>query len=261
MRIFVFITLFAASIPAFSALKEESVEYKSGGVTMKGFLAYDDTVKGTRPGVLVVHEWWGHNDHARDRARMLAGLGYTALAVDMYGDGKQADHPDEAGAFATEVMKNMPVAASRFAAAMEILKNHNTVDAENIAAIGYCFGGSVVLNMARLGVDLKAVVSFHGGLTAPEPAIKGKVKAHILVCNGADDPLVSTESIEEFKEEMTRAQVNFEFKNYEGATHSFTNPNADTMAKKFGMPVGYSESADKESWEDMKAFLKKMLGT
>lgn len=260
MRTLIAVMLFAASFPAFSALKEEPVEYKSGGVTMKGFLVYDEAVTGKRPGVLVVHEWWGHNDHARNRARMLAELGYTALAVDMYGDGKKADHPDEAGAFATEVMNNMPAAKSRFTAAMELLKRHKTVDAKNIAAIGYCFGGSVVLNMARLGVDLKGVVSFHGGLTAQEPAKKGKVKARMLVCNGADDPLVSKESIEEFKEEMTDAHVNFEFKNYEGATHSFTNPNADAIAKEFGMPVGYSASADRESWEDMKAFLKKVLG-
>ncbi|MCA9400712.1 MAG: dienelactone hydrolase family protein [Candidatus Omnitrophica bacterium] len=239
----------------------EEVEYSAGDVTMKGFLAYDDAIEGRRPGVLVVHEWWGHNAYARERAEMLAELGYTALAVDMYGDGKTADHPDDAGAFAGQVMKNLDaVAKPRFLAALNVLKQQPTVDSAQLAAIGYCFGGGTVLNMARMGVDLTGVVSFHGSLASPKRAEPGDVQAKILVCHGADDQLISPEQIEDFKEEMDEAQVDYEFKSYEGAKHSFTNPQADQFAEKFGLPVGYSERADQQSWQDMQAFFVEIFG-
>jgi dienelactone hydrolase len=236
-------------------IKGVSTDYVSEKVVLKGYLAYDNNMKGKRPGVLVVHEWWGHNEYARRRARMFAELGYTALAVDMYGEGKQAEHPKEAGKFAKEVMQNLETGRQRFLAAMNMLKQHNTVDPDRIAAIGYCFGGGVVLHMARSGMDLDGVVSFHGGLATKEPAQPGAVKARILVCNGADDQLVPPEQVEGFREEMQKAGADFRIISYEGAKHSFTNPEADSFAEKFNIPVAYNAEADKKSWDDMKQFL------
>ncbi len=254
------LVLLTAILSASAEVRHEEVTYSANGVTMKGYLAYDDAIKGKRPGVLVVHEWWGHNEYTRQRARMLAALGYTALAVDMYGDGKQAAHPDDAGKFAGAVMQNMEGAKARFVAAMELLKKHKTTDATRIAAIGYCFGGGVVLQMARQGLDLKGVVSFHGSYATQTPAQAGKVKAKILVCHGADDQFTTAEQIEAFKKEMTDAKVDFQFISYEGAQHAFTNPEADEYAKKFSLPLGYNKMADEKSWADMQQFFKKIFG-
>jgi dienelactone hydrolase len=241
-------------------IKGEAVEYKAGALTLKGYLAYDENQKGKRPGVLVVHEWWGHNEYARNRARMLAELGYTALAVDMYGDGKQAMHPADAGNFSSEVMRHFDEAGKpRFLAAEEFLKKQPSVDPARIAAIGYCFGGGVVLNMARQGADLKAVASFHGSLAALKPAQPGMVKAKIRVYNGADDKFTLPEAISAFKKEMTDAKVDFVFINYPGAIHAFTNPEATELGKKFNLPLAYNEKADKESWADMKKFFAEVL--
>ena len=242
-----------------AAVVGKPVEYAAGGVTLKGYIAYDDKFTGKRPGILVVHEWWGLNDHARKRADMLAELGYVALAVDMYGDGKQADHPDDAGKFAGEVMKNMPVMKARFLAALDLLKQSEVVDPANIGAIGYCFGGGVVLGMAREGADLKGVVSFHGSLATQSPAQKGRVKAKILVCNGAADKFVSEESIKEIKAEMKAAKADFKLINYPDAIHSFTNPASTEMGKKFNLPLAYNEKADKKSWADMQEFFKRVF--
>lgn len=253
--VMLFVTVFSAQ----AAIQHEEVSYSANGVTMKGYLAYDDAVKGKRPGVLVVHEWWGHNDYARRRANMLAELGYTALAVDMYGDGKQATHPEDAGKFAAAVMQNMPEAKARFLAALELLKKHQTTDPARIAAIGYCFGGGVVLHMARLGVDLKGVVSFHGSLGAQTPAKAGEVKAAVLVCHGADDKFATQEQVDAIKKEMKEARVDFQFVSYPGAGHSFTNPEADAAGKKFNIPLVYNEAADKQSWADMQKFFKRIF--
>lgn len=250
----------ALSVPGHAAVQGEEVSYKDGDVVMKGYLAYDDAVKGRRPGVLVVHEWWGHNNHARDSARRLAALGYTALAVDMYGDGKTADHPKTAGELSGAVRKNLHVMQSRFDAARSVLSRHPTVDRKRVAAIGYCFGGSVVLEMARQGADLAGVVSFHGGLTTGNPAAPGKVKAKVLVLNGADDPLVKPDSIEAFKKEMESAKVDYRFVNYPGAVHAFTNPEATEKGKQFGMPIAYNAEADKQSWAEARKFLGAVLG-
>ena len=233
-------------------LVEQEVVYTSDSTNLKGFLVYDNNIKGKRPGVLIVHEWWGLNDYARSRARMLAELGYTAFALDMYGDGKTATHPEDAQKFATAIFSNVKVGEDRFLAAYSFLKGQETVEPNNIAAVGYCFGGAVVLHMARIGTDLKAVASFHGGIQAITPAQEGVVKAFILVCNGADDPFTTPEQIEAFKKEMDSANVNYEFINYEGAVHSFTNPSADSVGKKFNMPLAYNEKADKESWQEMQ---------
>lgn len=257
--VLVLILIFAAGVSASPRIKGEPVDYKAGGVTMKGYLAYDENIKGTRPGVLVVHEWWGQNEYARKRARMLAELGYTALAVDMYGEGKIATHPDDAAEFSSETMKNFPVAKARFEAAMKFLKSQRTVDPARIAAIGYCFGGGVVLNMARQGEDLKAVASFHGSLAAIEPAQAGKVKAKIRVYNGADDKFTSQQAIGAFKKEMREAKVDYQFINYPGAVHSFTNPEATELGRKFNLPMAYNADADKKSWEDMTRFFAEVF--
>jgi dienelactone hydrolase len=247
---------FASAAPD---IKGKEVTYRSGTTVMKGYLAYDKNIKGKRPGVLVVHEWWGHNEYVRKRARMLAEMGYAALAVDMYGDGKQAMHPDDAGKFSSELMKNFDVAKARFAAAMDFLKKQRIADPGRIAAIGYCFGGGVVLNMARQGVDLKGVASFHGSLAAVKPAQPGEVKAKILVLHGADDKFTTPEQIEAFKKEMKDAGADFQFISYPGAIHSFTNPDADAYAKKYNLPLGYNAEADKKSWEELRKFLEQIF--
>jgi dienelactone hydrolase len=251
--------VFASPAAASPKITGKYVTYRTGDVIMKGYLAYDENLKDKRPGILVVHEWWGQNEYVRDRARMLARMGYTALAVDMYGNGKQTLHPKDAGRFSSELMKNFDMTEERFLAAMELLKKEKTVDPDKIAAIGYCFGGGVVLNMARRGIDLKGVASFHGNLAAVTPARPGTVKARILVLNGDDDKFTTMEQIDAFKQEMTNAGADFRFISYPGAMHSFTNPAADKYAKKFGLPLGYNAEADNKSWVELGEFLKKIF--
>jgi dienelactone hydrolase len=260
-RVVILIFLMVLTVaPAGAAIQAEEVQYTQGDVTLKGYLAYDDSIDGKRPGVLIVHEWWGHNPYVRGRAEMLAELGYTALALDMYGDGKLADHPDTAGEFAGEVGKDLQgIGKDRFLAAMALLKRHDMTDPDHIAAIGYCFGGGVVLHMARYGLDLDGVVSFHGSIATVTPAQPGAVKARVLVYNGADDSFVTAEQIAAFKKEMEEAGADYEFVNLEGAVHSFTNPDADMFARKFGMNLAYNEAADKESWAGMQAFFNQIF--
>lgn len=246
-------------MPAETGLQGKPVDYMVDGMTMKGYLAYDADKTGKRPGILVVHEWWGATEYVRERADMLAKLGYTALAVDMYGEGKIADHPDDAMKFATEVMQNIPAGEQRFREAMKLLKSQATVDTSKIGAIGYCFGGGVVLHMARAGMPLDAVVSFHGSIATQNPAKEGDVKAAILVCNGADDPFVTDEQIDAFKAEMEAAGADFKFVNYPGAVHSFTNPDADANGQKFEMPLAYNKAADEQSWQDMQDLFNRVF--
>ncbi|MES0327116.1 MAG: dienelactone hydrolase family protein [Gammaproteobacteria bacterium] len=237
----------------------KEIDYKQADTTMKGMLAYDDAIKGKRPGVLIVHEWWGHNKHARDKAKMLAKEGYVAFAVDMYGDRKNAAHPDDAGKFSSAVAGNMRLAKARFEAAIDTLKGQSNVEADKLAAMGYCFGGGVVLNMARLGVELKGVSSFHGSIATKNPAKKGDIKTRIRVFNGAADTFVKAEQITALKEEMKNAGVDFEFVNYPGVKHSFTNPAADETGKKFGLPLEYNAEADNDSWQKNLKFFKEIF--
>jgi len=239
-----------------AAVIGKEVSYTANGTTMKGYIAYDDAFKGKRPAVLVVHEWWGHNAYVRHRADMLAAQGYTALAVDMYGDGKLAAHPDDAGKFATEVSKNMPMAKARFEAGMKLLRKQKTVDAQELAAIGYCFGGGVVLNMARAGESLKAVVSFHGSLSTDTPAAAGQIKARIVSFTGEDDVMITADKVAAFKQEMSDAKADFRVVTYPGVKHSFTNPDADELGKKFNLPLAYNADADKDSWQQTTVFLR-----
>lgn len=250
--------LFTAAARA--EVRGEEVTYSDGQVTMKGYIAYDDGIKGKRPGVLVVHEWWGHNEYARSRARQLAAMGYTALAVDMYGDGKTASHPSEAGAFAGEVRRNLPIARARFEAALRTLRQHPTVAADDIAALGYCFGGSVVLEMARMGLDLDAVVSYHGSLQLSTPAEPGRIKARVAVFTGEADPMIPPAQVEAFRRDMEKAGAPLTLVSYPGVKHSFTNPEADQLAARFNLPLGYDRQADEDSWMQTARVLKDSFG-
>lgn len=251
----------ALSTTALAAVQDKEVTYSADGITMKGYVAWDDAVTGPRPGVLVVHEWWGHNEYARKRARMLAELGYTALAVDMYGDGRTADHPKDAGAFAGEVRKNAAGARARFQAAEDLLKQQAGVDAARIGALGYCFGGTVVLEMARQGADLKAVASYHGGLATDTPAQAGAVKARVASFTGDADPMIPASQVEAFRQEMTQAGVDVTTVVYPGVKHSFTNPEADAYAQRFNMPLGYDAAADADAWDKTRRLLRDTLGS
>jgi len=239
-------------------LKEETVTYTARGVTMNGYVVYDATKEGKRPGVLVVHEWWGLNDYPKMRARKLAELGYIAMAVDMYGNGKTADNPDDAGKMAGPFYQNPQMAKARFDAALNKFKSYSQVDTNNLAAIGYCFGGGIVLNMARLGENLNGVVSFHGSLVGTQ-ADKNLLKAKILVCHGAADQFVKPEEVARFKKQMDSIGADYTFKQYPNASHAFTNPNATPVGQKFKIPIAYNGAADSASWSDMKDFFAKIF--
>ena len=244
-----------SNMPCSELIATEEVRYRAGDTELRGFLAWDRRSQDARPGVIVVHEWWGHNEYARKRARMLAELGYTALAVDMYGDGKRADHPSDAGQFASAVMEDLDSAQRRFEAGLRLLREHDTTDPERMAAIGYCFGGAVVLHMARAGVDLDAVASFHGMLRPATPAERGRIKARVLVCTGADDPMIPPADVEALRAEMAAAGARCEVESYPGVVHSFTNPNATALGEQFGLPLRYDARADAASWAKLQQVL------
>ena len=258
-RIFITMAFSLISFAAHAAIKTEEVKYKVGDTEFTGFLAYDDAIKGKRPGVIVVHEWWGHNDYARGRAEKLAALGYTGFAVDMYGTGKLADHPKDATALMGAIMGDFNVAKARFEKAETLLKAHPSVDGTKVAAIGYCMGGAIVLNMAKAGADLKGVASFHGSLGPAVKAEPGAVKAKIRVYNGAADPFVPADSVKAFEAEMKAAGADYVLKNYDGVKHSFTNPGADKFGEKFKLPLVYNKEADEDSWAGMTAFFKEIF--
>ncbi len=242
-----------------AAVVGRDVEYKAGPTTMKGFLAVDDSVKAKRAGVLVVPEWWGANDYARKRARMLAEQGYVALVVDMYGEGKVATNPKEAGELAGSVNKNPPLALARFQAAEKFLAKQPGVKKGEIAAFGYCFGGGVVLNMVRAGEPLKAVATFHG-ILATDVAVKpGDIKSKIRVFTGGADPTVPPEQVSAFETEMDNAKVDYKLVSYPGVKHTFTNREADSYATQFNLPLKYDNAADMDSWTQALAFLKATL--
>jgi dienelactone hydrolase len=239
------------------SVKEEQVSYMSDGMEMKSYIAYDENNKNKRPAILVVPEWWGVNDYVRSRIKQLAELGYVAMAVDFYGNGKQADNPDSAGKFATPFYADPQMAKRRFDAAKEKLVSYLQVDSSKLAAMGYCFGGAQVINMAKLGEDLKGVVSFHGNLAVMPPTTG--MKADVLVCHGDDDKFVSPEEVATFKKQMDSVGAHYTFVSYPGATHSFTNPQATEWGKKFNLPLAYNENADTLSWKEMKSFFERVL--
>jgi len=241
-----------------SMLKEENITYNLDTVSMNGYVVYDENKEGKRPAVLVVHEWWGMNDYTKMRARELAKLGYIAMAIDMYGNGKIADNPGDAQKMATPFYQNPQMTKARFDAALNKLKTYIQVDTGNIAGIGYCFGGGMLLNLARLGEDLEGVVSFHGSLLGT-PANKDLLKARILVCHGGADPFVPQTEVDQFKKQMDSLGADYTFKAYEGATHAFTNPDATETGKKFNLPISYNAAADSASWKDMREFFGRIF--
>ena len=244
---------------AHAEVKTQEVDYKQGATVLQGFVAWDDAVtsKGKRPGVIIVHEWWGHNQHARNQALRLAKAGYVGFALDLYGKGKLAKHPEDAKAFIAEATKDPGAVRARFLAAVAQLKKVPQVDAAKIAAIGYCFGGGVVLDMARSGEDLAAVATFHGSLSSDLTAKKG-IKPRILVMTGGDDPMIDAAQVESLRKELTAAGARFEIISYPGTKHSFTNPDAD----KAGVAgLGYSPTADKESFAALINMLREVFGS
>ena len=241
------------------AVKTENVDYSGDGVTMKGFVAFDSSNTNLKPVVLIVPEWWGISDYTRGRAKQLAALGYLAFAVDFYGEGKTAETPDEAGKLAGPFYApGSTMGKNRFDAALAKIKTYPGADTNKIAAIGYCFGGAMVLNMARLGESLKGVVSFHGNLIGV-PLNKELLKADVLVCHGDSDQFVPAKEVATFKKQMDSVGASYTFKSYANATHAFTNPMADEKAKKYSMPVAYNAAADTASFNEMKVFFNKIF--
>ena len=240
-----------------TSIKEEPVTYAANGTKLKGYVAYDEKKEGERPIVLVVPEWWGLTEYPRMRAKMLAEMGYLAMAVDMYGDGKIAENPTDAQTFATPFYTNPPLGKERLDAALTKAKTLPQADTSQAVAIGYCFGGSMVLNYAKLGAPVVGVVSFHGGLQTVPPQ-KG-TKAQFLICHGEADSFVPQPQVDAFKKSMDSAGVAYTFKTYANATHAFTNPAATETGKKFTMPISYNGAADTASWNDMKAFFAKIF--
>jgi dienelactone hydrolase len=250
------VVMISTATAAVAGIRTQEIEYTQDGTTLHGYLAWNDAWPDQRPGVLVVHEWWGHNAHARRQAERLAGAGYVGFALDMYGKGKTTTHPDEAQAFMAEATKDPAALSARFAAARRQLEQDPHVDTRRIAAIGYCFGGAVVLGQARAGADLAAVVTFHGALGTDHPAEKGKVRAQVLVLTGADDPMAPPALVASFEREMKAAGASYRVIRYPGARHGFTNPDAG----KAGMAaLAYNAEADRKSWAAMLAFFKTAL--
>lgn len=239
-------------------IREETVGYTTDSVKMNGFLAYNDADSSRRPVVLIVHEWWGLNDYIKDRARQLAKLGYIAMAVDLYGNGNVAANPDEAQKMAMPFYSNPLEAKKRFDAAVEKVKSLPVADAGRMAAIGYCFGGAMALNVARMGEDLDGVVSFHGNLLGVPPS-KDVLKAQILVCQGDADKFVLPDEVQAFTHEMDSVGAKYTVKHYANATHAFTNPAATETGKKFSLPIAYNAAADSASFQDMLAFFGQVL--
>lgn len=247
--------LAAGSAPA--AVATKTVEYEYEGTKLKGFVAYDDAAKDKRPGVLVVHEWWGLDDYAKDRCKQLAALGYIAFAPDMYGEGKTVTEREHAMKMATAVRGDVKAWRGRAQAGLKQLAAQPNVDATKLAAIGYCFGGSTCLQLAYSGADLKAVATFHAALPAPTPEEAKAVKAKLYVAHGADDPFIPKEAIEKFRAALDGAKVMYTFEAFPGVVHSFTVPGADKHEIK-GMK--YDKAADEKSWKEMQALFKDTLG-
>jgi len=247
------------SISAHAEVQGREITYHIGDSEFTGYLAFDNAISGQRPGILVIHEWWGHNAYARKRADMLAKLGYTAFALDMYGSGKLAKHPDNAKAFMMAATNDMKVMEQRFQAGFNILLKQSNVDKNKTALVGYCMGGGIALSMARAGVDVDGVAVFHGSLGTKQAAKNGQVKAEIMVFTGASDPFSPPGQVQAFEKEMKAANVTYTLKSYPSVKHSFTNPDADTFAKRFDMPLAYDKAADDDSWLQMKLFFHRIF--
>lgn len=255
MKSILLAALAATTLPVFAEIKTAAVSYKDGETEFEGYVAYDDAKAGIRPGVLVIHDWTGVQEYTMSRARQLAELGYVAFAADIYGKGIRPNDPKECAAEAGKYKGNLPLLRKRVQLGLDQLKLQRQTDPKKLAAIGYCFGGTTVLELARSGAEVKGVVSFHGGLGSALPAEEGKVKANILVLHGADDPFVKPDEVAGFKAEMEKAKVPMQFVAYPGAVHSFTKKAAGNDPSKGN---AYNEEADKGSWAEMKKFFAKL---
>ena len=242
---------------AHAEVKTKMIAYEYGGVTFKGYLAWDTAVSGKRPGVLVLHEWWGLNEYARKRAEQLAELGYVAFAGDMYGEGKFTEHPNEAGQFATAVRSNVAAWQGRAQAALKVLAQQPQVDPSKLAAIGYCFGGSTALQLAYTGADLKAVVTFHAALPIPDAAQAKAIRAKVLINHGAADKFIPEETAVRFRAALEEAKVDYTMVYFGGAVHSFSVPGID---QKNVPGLAYNAQADHRSWQYMRELFGEVFG-
>ena len=242
------------------ALQTKNVIFTAEKTDLQGYLAWNEDQDGSRPAVLVFPEWWGLNNYIKKRTEQVASLGYLAMGVDMYGNGKTADHPEEAGSLMNGVLGDLELLKSRVEAAYQSLRNEGLADPNRMGAIGYCFGGAIVLHMARIGMDLDAVASFHGNLSPKAEAKEGQVKARILVCHGEADSFIPADQVEAFQREMNDAGADYRFESYPGAVHGFTNPGATALGQKFEINLAYQEEADRKSWASLEALLKEVFG-
>ncbi len=255
---FVGVILFA-STSVQAEIREETVTYDHAGQTLNGYLVWDDAASdGARPGVLVAHEWWGLNDYARKRARMLAEQGYVAFALDMYGEDRVTGHPDQASEWMKQITNNVDRWQDRAQQGLEVLRERPEVDRERIAAIGYCFGGATVLQLAYTGAPLDVIASFHGSLPVPSPEQSQAIDGHVFIAHGADDGFVPEERVDRFRKALDAGEVDWFMSIYGGARHSFTNPEADAV----GMDnLAYDEAADRRSWSTLLDVLDEAFAT
>lgn len=255
-KLFLLLTLLCLAVSSEAAVKTKVIEYKQGDTVLEGYLAWDDATSAKRPGVLIVHEWTGINDHMKQRAEMLAKLGYVAFAADIYGKGIRPSAQPEAAQTAGVYKKDRPLMRARVKAGLDELKKQKLTDPQRIAAIGYCFGGTTVLELARDGGDVRGVISFHGGLSTPTPQDAVNIRGKVLALHGADDPFVKAEEVAAFQDEMRKAGVDWQFVSYGNAVHSFTNKAAGTDNSK---GAAYNEKADRRSWEAMRTFFAEIF--
>lgn len=235
------------ALPASAEVRTKAIEYKDGDTVLTGLLAWDDAATGKRPGVLVVHEWWGLNDYAKSRAEKLAAEGYVAFALDMYGDGKVTDHPEQAGAWMEEITGNIETWTRRARLGLDVLNSQDQVAGGSLAAIGYCFGGATVMQMAYAGADLRAVASFHGSLPPPPESVT-TITPRIFVAHGRDDAFIPKERVLAFQDGLDRVKATWDMTIYSGTRHGFTNPDAGG----YGIEnIQYNQRADKDSWAAM----------
>jgi dienelactone hydrolase len=253
----IFSLLLFTALGASAAIRTETVEYKEGDTVLEGYVAYDDSILNRRPGVLIVHQWKGFGEYEKKRAEMLAKLGYVAFAADIYGKGVRPKDTQEAAALAGKYKKDVALLRKRVNAGLEQLRKTRSVDGQNVAAIGYCFGGTTVLELARSGADVDGVVSFHGGLGTPNPDDAKNIKARVLALHGADDPFVPDAEVKSFAEEMRNARADWQLVAYGNSVHSFTHWDAGTDNSK---GAAYNEKADKRSWAAMRAFFDELFG-
>lgn len=254
--IFTLLSLLCLTVTAGAAVKTKIIEYRQDGTVLEGYLAWDDATSARRPGVLVVHEWTGINTHIRQRTEMLAKLGYVAFAADIYGRGVRPSLPADAARIAGIYKNDRALMRARARAGFDELKKQKLVDPQRLAAIGFCFGGTTALELARDGANLKGVVSFHGGLATPAPQDAKDIKGRILALHGADDPFVKADEVAAFQDEMRKGAVDWQLNIYSGAVHGFTNPYNGTDNSK---GAAYNEKADRRSWQAMKAFFAEIF--